>query len=129
MKKINEIFNSIPYIKRQEVREQFVTDVSGVVKNYAEDGLLSDDVRNELLKVTLESIKMLQDMKKVYLHRKNILNKVVSQVKAQAAKDEKSAIATHVSNMMDGITQKINKIDSDMADLTNEADLIKKKQI
>ena len=111
------------------VKEEFANDVSGVLHSIDKDGTLGDAVRNELLKITVETIRGIDEIKKAYLHRKSLLNKLISEVSANAADDQKTAMKQHVMNMMNDIDQRLAKFAEDEKKLQTEIELIKKKQI
>ncbi len=125
---IRSIFNNAAK-NRGEVREEFAKDVASVVKTYDQDGIVDDGTRGELIKVSLETLRGIDDLKKAYLHRKSLLNKILSQVSAQAAQEEKSGVKAHVQKMMQDIDDRMKKFMDDEKALQAEIDLIKKKQI
>lgn len=126
---IRNIFNNAMGSRRGDIKEEFAKDVEGVVGEFQNDDKAKDVVRAELIKVSMETLRGLDELKKAYLHRKSLLNKIASEVSAQAAQDEKAGMKAHVMKMMQAIDDHMAKFVEDETSLNQEIELLKKKQI
>jgi hypothetical protein len=107
-----------------------VEQIASLVKNLPNtNGMLDNGIRSELLKLTVETQRGLDELKKAYLHRKTLLNKIQSEVSAGADPAEKSGLKAQIQDMMNHIDDRVSKFDDDKDKLNKEADLIKNKQI